>query len=121
MNELIKQVSKIKLKMTKNFYEDCLVVYNNINEFLLNDKYISVITFSYDSKNCQFNIKVPLNKNYLNKLFKEIVINTNIQSSIQNRNQALLPYINSNEQLTDINSLIQLLLNSSTYINESIY
>ena len=121
INELIKHISKIKLKMTKNFYENCLVVYNNINEFNLNDKYISVITFSYDSKNCQFNLKIPLNKNYLNKLFKEIVINTNIQSSIQNRNQGLLPYVNSNEQLTDINSLIQLLLNSSTYINESIY
>ena len=121
INILIKHISKIKLKMTKNFYENCLVVYNNINEFNLNDKYISVITFSYDSKNCQFNLKIPLNKNYLNKLFKEIVINTNIQSSIQNRNQGLLPYVNSNEQLTDINSLIQLLLNSSTYINESIY
>ena len=120
-NELFKKVSKIKLKMTKNFYEDALVIYNNINEFNLNDKYISVITFSYGSKNCQFNLKVPLNKNYLNKLFKEIVINTNIQFSIQNHNQGLLPYINSNEQLTDINSLIQLLLNSSTYINESIY
>ena len=118
---LIKKISKIKFIMTKNFYENCLVMYNNINDFELNDKYISVITFSYDSKNCQFNLKIPLNKNYLNKLFKEIVINTNIQAPIQNRNQAILPYININEQLGDINSLIQLLLKSSTYINDSIY
>ena len=120
-SELIKKITKLKLKMTKNFYDNCLVVYNNINEFALNDKYISVITFSYDSKNCQFNLKVALNKNYLNKLFKEIIINTNNNSSIQNRNQALLPYINSNEQLNDINSLIQLLLNSTTYINDSTF
>ena len=121
INELIKGIGKIKFKMTKNYYENSLVEYNNINEFALKDKFISVITFSYDSKNCQFNIKVPLNKIYLNKLFKEIVVNTNIHSSIQTRNQSLLPYINSNEQLTDINLLIQILLNSSTYINDSIF
>ena len=121
MNNLVGLINKIKFKVKKNFYENELVVYNNINDFSLNDKFMSVITFSYDVKNCQFNLKVPLNKNYLNKLFKEIVINNNFNSSLQNKNQSLLPYINANDELANINSLIQLLLNSSSYINDSIF
>ena len=126
-NEIYKMLSKTKFRMNLNYYENNLIKYNNINDFSLIDKYISVITFSYDSKNCEFNLKIPLNRNYLNKLLNEIiasniVITTSTSSTtLQKGNQNLLPYINSNEELIQINSLIQLLLNKANYITNSIY
>ena len=125
-SEITKLISKIKIKMSKNYFENCLVKYNNINYFSLVDKYISIISFSYDSKNCEFNLKIPLNKDYLNKLFNEIVTNNisistaTSSTTLQKGNQNLLPYINNNDELINLNSLIQLLLNSTTYINDSI-
>ena len=126
-SEIAKLISKIKIKMSKNYFENSLVKYNNINFFSLEDKYISIITFSYDSKNCEFNLKIPLNRDYLNKLFNEIVTNnisistSTSSTTLQKGNQNLLPYINNNDELINLNSLIQLLLNSTTYINDSIY
>ena len=126
-SELVKLISKIKIKMSKSYFENSLVKYNNINYFSLEEKYISIITFSYDSKNCEFNLKIPLNRDYLNKLFNEIVTNnisistSTSSTTLQKGNQNLLPYINNNDELINLNSLIQLLLNSTTYINDSIY
>ena len=123
--DIIKKLSKIKIKINKNAYDNNLIEYGNIKDFGLIDKYIGIITFSYDSKNCEFNLKIPLNKFYLNKLFNEIVANnlstSSASTSLQKGNQNILPYINSNDELTNINSLIQMLLNKETYINDSIY
>ena len=124
---IIKLLSKIKIKMNKNYYDNNLLKYSNINDFSLVDKYIAIITFSYDSKNCEFNLRIPLNRNYLNTLFNEIITNnitittSTSSTTLQKGNQNLLPYINSNDELTNINSLIQLLLNKTTYINDSIH